>query len=169
MTDSPPFRFDSADGDLRQELGFHLVLLARHWRQTVDHHLHDAGLSDATWRPLVYLHRLGDGVRQKDLAAAMGMDASSVVRLLDILIRRGLVRRSDDPVDGRVKRLSLSSEGRTVLAEVQRLLLAVEHDLLADCDEDDITRMMGIMAKIARRLAKELAKELDGGRDDAGV
>lgn len=147
-----PISFPSSGGDLRRDFGFRLVLLARHWRQAIDHELFCAGLSDATWRPLVYLHRLGDGVRQKDLAAAMGLDGSSVVRLLDILTKRGLVIRTEDPSDGRVKRLSLSDEGRTTLAEVHRLLRDAEERFLTDCTDQDIATMMTAMAQIEHRL-----------------
>ena len=60
-------------------------MLARRWRAFLDTALQDAGLTEAAWAPLMHLHRLGDGVQQKILAARIGIDTSTLVRLIDIL------------------------------------------------------------------------------------
>ncbi len=65
-------------------LGVRLVGLGRRWRKTLDAQLAAEGLSDAVWTPLVHLHRLGDGISQTELAAAVGLDGSSLVRLAAI-------------------------------------------------------------------------------------
>ena len=61
---------------------FRLAVVSRNWRKVLDREVQSAGLTDATWRPLVHLHFLGDGTRQKDLAASVGIEGPSVVRLL---------------------------------------------------------------------------------------
>lgn len=126
----------------RRSFGFRLVVLARHWRQAIDARVHAAGLSDATWRPLIYLHRMGDGVRQKELARSLGMDSSSVVRLLDILAARGLVERREDPADGRAKTLHLTDAGRRVVTDVQHLLSSFEDGLLAGLEDAEIGSLL---------------------------
>ena len=74
---------------------FRLAYIARRLRQAVDDELRAYGLTDATWRPLVYVGRLGDGVRQKELAQALGIQGPSLVRLLDTLERHGLIERRE--------------------------------------------------------------------------
>ncbi|WP_410859550.1 MarR family winged helix-turn-helix transcriptional regulator, partial [Paraburkholderia sp. SIMBA_054] len=56
-------------------------------------------MTDATWVPLVHLHQTGGGLTQKELAALVGIDGSSLVRLLDILCRQGLAERRVDERD----------------------------------------------------------------------
>ena len=51
---------------------------ARQWRRTVDRRLQPFGLTEATWLPLIYLARAPVPMRQKDLAAALALDGSSV-------------------------------------------------------------------------------------------
>ena len=126
----------------RRNVGFRLVVLARQWRHTIDQRLQDAGLTDATWRPLVHLYRRGDGLRQKDLAGLLGMDGSSLVRLIDLLAQAGLVERRDDPEDGRAKRLFLTEQGRERAAEVQGLLFQFETELLAGLDDQGIDALL---------------------------
>ena len=85
----------------RSTLLYDLGLLTRRWRQVLDAEFQSAGLTDATWRPLLHLHLLGDGVRQKDLAASIGIEGPSLVRLIDTLVMKGLIQRSEDGTDRR--------------------------------------------------------------------
>ena len=60
----------------------------------------------------------GDGpVRVTELAAATGLDASTVSRHLTALHRAGLVERVPDPEDRRARRVQLSGPGRLALDE----------------------------------------------------
>jgi MarR family transcriptional regulator for hemolysin len=70
---------------------------ARQWRRTVDRRLQPFGLTEATLLPLIYLARAPVPMRQKDLAAALALDGSSVVRALHVGQR--------DVGDGAVERL----------------------------------------------------------------
>jgi len=84
------------------DFGFRVARVARRLRQAVDAELRAYGLTEATWRPLAYVGRLGDGVRQKELATALAIEGPSLVRLLDSLERRGLIeRREEEPIAGR--------------------------------------------------------------------
>src|SRR3954453_14800726 len=74
---------------------------ARQWRRAVDRRLQPFGLTEATWLPLIYLARAPAPMRQKDLAAALGLDGSSVVRLLDALETSGHIERREGGKDRR--------------------------------------------------------------------
>src|SRR3546814_19738555 len=89
------------DASLRSRFGIRFSLLARRWRQVLDAHLATAGLSDATWIPLVHLSETGGGITQKEFAALVGIDGSSLVRLLDLLCLTGLVARRASHSDRR--------------------------------------------------------------------
>lgn len=137
----------------RARFGIRFSLLARRWRQALDQKLAQSGLSDATWLPLVHLHENGDGITQKALAALMGIDSSSLVRLLDILSRDGLIERRTDPTDARAKLVYLTPDGMTRLADIRRELSQVEEILLADVGDGDIEIMLTNFEKIAQSLS----------------
>ena len=86
----------AADTD-RQKANFGRLLsqIARQWRRAVDLRVQPYGLTEATWLPLLRLSRAPEPMRQKDLAASLGLDNSSVVRLLDHLQAGGLVERRE--------------------------------------------------------------------------
>lgn len=52
------------------------------------------------------------------LAATLGLSLPSASRAVDALVRKDLVLRSEDPEDRRVRRLSLTSDGRRLVEEV---------------------------------------------------
>lgn len=120
---------------------YHLGLLTRRWRQVLDAEFYSAGLTDATWRPLLHLQILGDGIRQKDLAASVGIEGASLVRLLDTLIMKGLIQRSEDAKDRRAKRLCLTPEGRLLVVRIQETVMALEKELLSSFSDSEIAQL----------------------------
>jgi len=124
----------------RSNLLYHLGLLTRRWRQALDSEFQAAGLTDATWRPLLHLHLLGDGVRQKDLAASVGIEGPSLVRLLDTLVTKGLIQRSEDGTDRRAKLLCLTTDGQLIVARIREIVTTLENELLSPFSDSDITR-----------------------------
>ncbi|MBP2312780.1 MarR family winged helix-turn-helix transcriptional regulator [Azospirillum soli] len=147
--------------DQRRAFGFRLVLIARRWRQAIDAELQAAGLSDATWRPLIHLHKRGDGMRQKDLAASLGMDGSGLVRLLDVLAERGLLERREDPADGRAKTLHLTGDGHRLVEHVQQLITAFEGELLSGFTDAEVVALMQAFDRIEDQIGLARAQERD--------
>lgn len=135
----------------RQIFGYRLGLLARHWRQRVDEAVRVLDLTEATWRPLLHLNHLGDAVRQKDLAASLGIDGSSLVRLLDMLEERGLLRREDGR-DRRCKLVTLTEEGRRLTERTRELVDALELEMLGDLDDSEMATLLSLMDRIDRRM-----------------
>ncbi|MGB9080000.1 MAG: MarR family transcriptional regulator [Desulfuromonadaceae bacterium] len=124
----------------RNNLIYHLGILTRRWRQVLDSEFHAAGLTDATWRPLLHLHILGNGVRQKDLAGSIGIEGPSLVRLLDTLIAKGLIQRSEDVTDRRAKLLCLTPEGQLAVARINETVSSLESKLLSPFSDSEIAR-----------------------------
>jgi MarR family transcriptional regulator for hemolysin len=125
----------------RSNLLFRLLHLTKRWRQVLDMKVYSAGLTDATWRPLLHLHLLGDGIRQKDLAASIGIEGPSLVRLLDTLIAKGLIERSEDASDRRAKLLCLTPEGQLVVTRIHETVMALEGELLDQFSDTQISQV----------------------------
>lgn len=137
----------------RSRFGIRFSLLARQWRRALDRHLAAAGLSDATWVPLVHLEETGGGLPQKDLALLVGVDGSSLVRVLDILCRQGLAERRRDEADGRNRLIYLTEAGKHRVAEIRRELARAEEEMLADLTDEDLAGMLDRFDRIEKRLA----------------
>jgi MarR family transcriptional regulator, transcriptional regulator for hemolysin len=127
---------------------FHLARLTRRWRKALDLEVRSAGLTDATWRPLLHLHLLGDGIRQKDLAASVGIEGPSVVRLLDTLIAKGLIERSEDAADRRAKLLRLTPDGLQLVNRIHETVLALESEVLSPFSASEIAQMAEFILRL---------------------
>jgi MarR family transcriptional regulator for hemolysin len=141
---------------LRQAFGRRLNYTARQWRRAVDDQLQPFGLSDATWLPLVYIARGTEPMRQKDLAKVVGIESSTLVRLLDALDDAGLIARQTDG-DRRVKTLHLTPRGRQLVEQVQTTTDAIRQRILAGITEAELTTALSVFERVCAALARERA------------
>ncbi|HEV7260057.1 MAG TPA: MarR family transcriptional regulator [Bosea sp. (in: a-proteobacteria)] len=149
---------ESASPSPRFRFGIRFSLLARRWRRALDAGLAAGGLSDATWVPLIHLQETGGGITQKELAALVGIDGSSLVRVLDILSREGLLERRPDETDGRARLIYLTAAGERRVVEIRQDLAEEEKELLADLSDADIVTMLGHFDRIEQRLTARQAR-----------
>jgi MarR family transcriptional regulator for hemolysin len=140
-----------------QLFGFHLARIARRLRQAVDTELRAYGLTEATWRPLVYVARLGAGVRQKELAIALGIEGPSLVRLLDGLERRGLIERREDGTDRRARGIHFTPAGKALERRVAKVSSAVQRRVLAEVAPADLAACERAFAHMERALDETAA------------
>lgn len=129
-----------------------LLGLSRQWQRALALRLAELGLTDATWVPLFHLHAGGDGISLKALATRVGLDSSSLVRVVDLLEDRGLVQRSADGADRRSKLLCITPAGHAAVAEVRGKLQRVDAQLLAGLDADTVLALQRGMAELTRQL-----------------
>jgi MarR family transcriptional regulator for hemolysin len=132
----------------RSNLLYRLSALTRRWRQVLDGAFKSVGLTDASWRPLLHLHCLGDGIHQKELAASVGIQGPSLVRLLDALLAKGLIVRAEDAHDRRAKQLYLTADGLALVERIRATVTLLEHDLLAPFSDDEISRLAAVIEQL---------------------
>ncbi|MDD2500161.1 MAG: MarR family transcriptional regulator [Geobacter sp.] len=132
----------------RSNLLLRFGYLTRRWRKALDTEFQSSGLTDATWRPLLHLHLLGDGIRQKDLAASLGIEGPSLVRIMDSLITKGLIERSEDARDRRAKLLRLSPEGLALVDRIQKTVTSLEDGLFSAFSDDELVQFAGYVQRL---------------------
>ncbi|MEU7909944.1 MarR family winged helix-turn-helix transcriptional regulator [Microbispora bryophytorum] len=98
--------------------------------------LREHGLS--MWAYAVLLRLDERPVRtQAALAESIGADKTRIIGVLDDLQRRGLIERSPDPGDRRVRLLSITPEGRRLRDAAQAGIRRMEERLLSRLPDDD--------------------------------
>jgi DNA-binding MarR family transcriptional regulator len=83
------------------------------------------GLTAAQYNVLNLLSGSPPGLSQRELGDALVVDRSNVTGLLDRMEKAGWVKRSNDPVDRRVYRVSLTPAGRKLWTRLHPLYLEV--------------------------------------------
>ena len=130
-----------------------LVHAGRAYKAAADRVAGNIALSHASGWPVVMIARLGDGVRPGLVAEALGVEAPSLVRIIDQLVAAGLVLRQDDPADRRAKTLHLTAEGRDCAARLEALLLPFRRALFADVPQSDIEACVRVLTRLDAVLA----------------
>ena len=127
-------------------------------RPTVQHHLMaEAGVAIEIG-PYWALRRLADlgACRPSDLAAALGVDASTVTHRLQALERSGFVERVTDPADGRACIVRLSPDGTAALARLRAARRGLFERLLAGWEDHERGALAAGIARVRAALADEL-------------
>jgi MarR family transcriptional regulator for hemolysin len=135
----------------RSSFGSLLSRAARQWRRAADLRLAPFDLTEATWLPLVHIARAPAPPRQKDLAASMSLDGSSVVRLLDNLEAAGLIRRKEGD-DRRAKIILLTARGRAIADKVETVARRIRGDALTGLSDKDIATTVRVLQHVCRAL-----------------
>ena len=122
----------------------HLVQASRKWRKLAQLALAAHDISQARASALVWVHRMGGGIRQISLAGYVGIEGTSLVRLLDELSAAGLIERKDDPNDRRAKTIWLTPKGEHLAAQIETVLAALRDRVLDGVAPADVEAALRI-------------------------
>jgi MarR family transcriptional regulator for hemolysin len=143
----------SSSPNVRHIFGSRLGNTARRWRRAVDELLVPFGLTEATWLPLLYVSRGGTPMRQKDLAEVIGIESSTLVRLIDALDRAGFIERQTDD-DRRAKIICLTPRGRAVVKRVEAATVTIRQRTLADITDEELAIAVNVLDRVRAALAQ---------------
>jgi MarR family transcriptional regulator for hemolysin len=131
-----------------------LAVTSRAYKSAVDKVAADYGLSQATGLPVLLIGRQGGGVRPGVLADAIGLEPSSLVRLVDHLIESGLLERRDDPQDRRAKILELTAEGKNTAELMEQALIPFRRELFSGFEPADVEACLRVLGGLNTVLLK---------------
>ncbi|WP_242137117.1 MarR family transcriptional regulator [Sphingomonas sp. TREG-RG-20F-R18-01] len=135
-----------------------LLPLARMWRQAADRALSGMGLSASIGWALIQVGRLGDDVRQTDLANELDVTQASLVRSIDQMVAADLVERHRDPVDARVSRIRLTDHGRALATTIETKLETLRHAMLDGVNDADLATALRVAERVGARFLKDRAR-----------
>jgi DNA-binding MarR family transcriptional regulator len=85
---------------------------------------------------------------QIGLSRAVAIDRSSIARVVDKLVGRGLIARRVSEEDRRVNRLSLTDEGNRIVEQIQPIVDEVNQRILDPLDSHEREQFIHCLAKI---------------------
>ena len=138
-----------ADGRLQDVLFYSLESASKAYRRFAQARLHESGV-DITidqWLVLKTIHESPDITLQK-VGAAVFKDFASVTRIVQLLERKGLLRRKPHPNDGRRSELALTSSGESVIRTVEPIAQANRRRALEGIDAEEVARLRELLKRI---------------------
>lgn len=133
---------------MKEQFPFALARVYRRWRKLLDERLKDLGVTQARWTTMVYLHKSGEGLTQRDLASRMAIENPTLVRLLDNLESQGLVQRKACEDDRRARRLFLTPQGTEFMDVLYKRSGDLRDELLEGVSEKDLKATLKVMDRI---------------------
>jgi MarR family transcriptional regulator for hemolysin len=91
-------------------------------------------------------------MRQKDLAASLSLDTSSIVRVLDELETSGLIERREG-VDRRTKAVHLTPLGQTTVQRVEEIVRGVRERALTGVSDADMETVVRVLHHVCGALS----------------
>jgi DNA-binding MarR family transcriptional regulator len=120
-------------------------------------HAKASGLSVSQLGTLLHIQRKGV-MAVSDIGSHLGVTNAAASQMLDRLVAQGLVARSEDPHDRRVRQIVLTSEGcRRVKEGLQVRLSWLDglSDLLSPCEQEQIVSALKLLIEKANLLDAE--------------
>ena len=142
-------------GKRRESFGFYLVQVARLWRAEIDRRLSPQNMTQAKWLTLLHLSRLDAPTTQKRLAAAVGVQEPTLVRMLDRLEADGLIARRPIEGDRRANSLHLTRKAVPSLYRIKTVTETVRDEIFAGIADADIDTCLMVFERLSRRLQGE--------------
>ncbi len=125
-----------------------LTWVARAYKTSADKVASQYGLSEATAWPAVMINQMGGCVRPGEVAEALGLDPSSIVRVIDRLIAAELLTREEDANDRRARLLTLTENGRQRVRQVTQAMRPFRRKLFEDIDREDLEAALRVLEKL---------------------
>jgi DNA-binding MarR family transcriptional regulator len=88
-----------------------------------------------------------EGANQQELGAAMGIDPSTMVSLIDQLEAAGLAKRRPRATDRRAREVAITLKGRRVLEQARELAMQVEADVLRGLSDAERRQLLALMRR----------------------
>lgn len=138
-----------------------IIISTRHSMHHFIHHVRESGFSMSHLGAMVHIHQIGScGVT--DLGEHLGVTSAAASQMLERLVQQGLILRSEDPNDRRVKKIVLTDKGQRVLDEGIRVGQRWMDNLagsLSESEKESIILGLNILIEKLKNLKQPIDSE----------
>jgi DNA-binding MarR family transcriptional regulator len=132
---------------MRNSVGYLMRICTNRVMPQMEALFEDQELTFSQWTTLVALHD-GRISTAGDLAHNICHDAGSLTRLIDEMVKRGLVTRSRNESDRRVVTLALTTRGGDLVEELAPRVMHFWNDLLAGFSHVEIDTLINLLTRL---------------------
>jgi DNA-binding MarR family transcriptional regulator len=140
----------ATDQDLSRHLGVFVGFLMQTHGRDLIHLAHEFDLSFSQMKAIHFLHGHED-LSVKALGETLGLSLAAMSRAADELVQRGLVDRTEDPADRRIKRLRLTAKGRNLVQKMREVRMAGFEQFVATLSHKERAQLVKALEPILKR------------------
>ena len=129
--------------------GFYIEKTSKKIKQTLQRKFNtlDSGITVDQWVILNTLYT-EKGLNQYEIASKTYKDAPTVTRIIDLLTKKGLVKRVIDENDRRRFKIFLTDQGLSKVKKLLPMVIKIQKQGWGDMGQEDYQILMGILDKI---------------------
>lgn len=136
----------------RRRLGSVVRQVTARWRALVDRRLEPLDLSNAQWRPLAALYCAAEPMTQAALAKELGIEAPTLVRLLDRLAAKGFIVRQRCPGDRRAHHVQLTPQALAICEQMEDIVARVHEEVTAPLSPAEQSACVDMLSRVIAQL-----------------
>jgi len=156
MTDAGKPNRDVPDWMLEPEyLGQLMAETARLWRSALDRRLAPLGLSRAQWQVLLHVVRNQEPMTQKEVARRVGVEAPTLVGLLDRMERNGWIERSPCDHDRRSKTVHLTEHALGLIDQIEAIAGELRQELISGLSRKELDCCLRVLSHLRLELDEQ--------------
>ncbi len=135
----------------RREIGKEIIILSNQLKRKVDHIVVSSGLTGVQSRVIRYIYERSKvcNVYQKDIEDAFDIRRSSVTSVLQLLEKKGFIKRESVSEDARLKKLTLTEEGVKIQESVCNTIASMEDEFYAALTKEEMEQLFSSLEKLA--------------------
>jgi len=118
------------------------------WRQAVDRRLRRLGVSRAGWLTIAAAMQARSPLSQSALADGLAISRASMVKIVDCLVKNGLVKRESSASDRRLKRIVVTEAGAHLYFLLKDEVAAVRRQMLAIVELEKLAHLTELLEKL---------------------
>jgi MarR family transcriptional regulator for hemolysin len=155
--------------DADQRFGILLKQVYHLWHAVINERLRPRGVSHSQWRVVLMVSRSEAPLTQTALAAELGIESPTVVRLLDRLAAKGWIAREPCPADRRARLVRLTPRAQRLARELEVVVGEVRRELLRDLGAAELAASVAALSKVEARALQALAESRRQGATAPGA
>jgi DNA-binding MarR family transcriptional regulator len=112
--------------------------------------IEEAGELGVTARQFAALNMIRESpdIDQVRLSQMIAMDKTTIVKVIDRLVEKGLITRTRSPTDRRANVLNITPQGQKVLKDIEPLLDRSDQRILAPLGQSDQRKFMELLSQL---------------------
>jgi MarR family transcriptional regulator, organic hydroperoxide resistance regulator len=95
-----------------------------------------------------------EGLSHTELAARIHVSAPTVTKMVQRLVKAGMLVRREDPEDQRVSRIYLTEAGRAIRSEVERTWAQLDAESLSGFSVEERTQFVAYLMRVEQNLIR---------------
>lgn len=139
-----------------------IVTAARRWRKLANERVKVVGQTMARWETLFLVALSGDELTQGELARLVSVEGPTIVRMLDVLGKEGLIARRQNSVDRRVTMNRITPKGLRAIREIMEITDKLRAEVMGNVDPHRLEIFLDVLTQILRAIDEKSGTRMVG-------